>query len=85
MLTATVVFDLNGAKSGQMRNRVAALPDVPSGARVILRVGALAPEPDVVRVVALHERRLQIDVQGTPHAVRRWLDALRTNLGEVLV
>lgn len=85
MLTATVVFDLTDAKPERMRNRVAGLPDVPSGARVILRVGALAPEPEVVRVVALHERRLQVDVQGTPHAVRGWLQALRTNMGEVLV
>ena len=85
MLTGTVIFDLTDCKPDRMRHRVAGLPDVPSSARVVLRVGALAPEPSVVRVLALHERRLQIDVQGTPYAVRRWLDALRTHMGEVLV
>lgn len=85
MLTGSVVFDLTNAKSDRLRNRVAGLPDVPTGARVVLRVGALAPEPDVVRVVALHEQRLHVDVQGTPHAVARWLKALRDNFGEVLV
>ena len=44
---------------------------------MIVQVGALAPEPTVTRVLALHERRLTIDVQGTPFAVRRWLDAIR--------
>lgn len=86
MLTATVVVDLTAAtKPENMRHRVACLPDVPSGARVVVRVGALAPEPDVVRVLAAHERRLHLDLQGTPAAVRRWLDAVRTGLGEVLV
>ncbi len=85
MLTGTVVFDLTDAKSDRMRHRVAGLPEVPTGARVVLRVGALAPEPEVIRVVASHEQRLHVDVQGTPHAVSRWLRALRENFGEVLV
>lgn len=85
MLTGTVVLDLTGAKPERMRDRVAGLPTVPSGARVVVRVGALAPEPSVVRVLALHERRLHVDVQGTPHAVSRWVQALRDNFGEVLV
>jgi hypothetical protein len=68
-----------------MRHRVASLLDVPTGARVIVHVGALAPEPTVTSLLALHERRLHVDIQGTPFAVRRWLDAVRTNLGEVLL
>ena len=86
MLTATAVCDLTEAtKPENMRHRVACLPDVPSGARVVIRVGALAPEPAVVRVLAIHERRLHLDIQGTPSAVRRWLDAIGSSNGEVLV
>jgi hypothetical protein len=86
MLTATVFVDLtDDAEPDSMRHRVACLPDVPSGARVVVRVGALTIEPEVVRVLALHQRRLLLDVQGTPFAVRRWLEAVRTNMGEVLI
>ncbi len=86
MLTASVVIDLTAAtKPENMRHKVAYLPDCPPGARVVVHVGALAPEPSVVRVLALHGRRLCIDLQGTPAAVRRWLEAVRTNIGAVLV
>lgn len=85
MLTGTAVYELADAKPERMRNRLASVPDVPSGARIVVCVGALAPEPDAVRVLALHERRLQIDVHGTPAAVRRWVDAIRSNLGEALI
>lgn len=86
MLSGTVVYDLTDAKPDRMRARVGSLPDVPAGARVILRVGALAPEPAVIRAVADHESRLHVDIHGSAHAVRRWLDALRThNDGEVLL
>jgi hypothetical protein len=85
MLTGSPTYDLTDAEPHRMRNRLASLPDVPSGARVVVRVGALAPEPTAVRVLALHERRLHVDLQGTPFAVRRWLEAIRTNLGEVLL
>lgn len=85
MLTGTVVYDLTDAKPERMRNRVASLPDVPTGARVVIKVGALAPEPEAVRAIALHERRVCLDVQGTPRGVRLWLEAIRTNLGEVMI
>jgi hypothetical protein len=85
VLTGSPVYDLTDAPAERMRNRVASLPDVPSGARVLVQVGALAPEPTVVRVLALHERRLHIDIQGTPFAVRRWLEAIRGEFAETLV
>jgi hypothetical protein len=85
MITGTVVFDLRDAELDRMRHRVAALPEVPTGARAVVVVGALAPEPTVVRALAIHERRLQIDLHGTPFAVRRWLEALRTSSPEVLL
>lgn len=85
MLTGTVVVDLTQSPTERMRHRVACLPEVPTGARVVIHVGALAPEPSVVRVLGVHQNRLHLDVQGMPHAVRRWLDAVRSNMGEVLV
>ena len=86
MLTGSVVFDLTDAKPDRMRHRVAALPDVPTGARVVLRVGALAPEPDVIRVVALHEQPAPAwTCRELRTPCRLWLGALRDNFGEVLV
>lgn len=85
MLTGTVTYDLTDVPAERMRNRLASLPEVPTGARVVIRVGALAPEPEAVRFVTLHEPRLHMDVHGTPRGVRLWLEALRTNLGEVIV
>jgi hypothetical protein len=85
VLTGSPTYDLADAPADRMRNRLASLPDVPSGARVVVRVGALAPEPTAVRVLALHERRLQVDIEGTPFAVRRWLDAIRSEHSGVLL
>ena len=85
MLTGSAAYTLADAKPEQMRARLSSVPDVPSGARIIVNVGALAPEPDAIRVLALHERRLQVDVHGTPRAVRLWVDAIRSNLGEALL
>jgi hypothetical protein len=84
VLTGTVVYDLTDVSPERMRNRVASLPEVPSGARVVVLVGALAPEPAVVRELARHQPRLMVDVHGTAHGVRRWLTAIR-DPGEVLV
>ena len=83
VLSGTVVYDLTDARRDSMRHRVASLPEVPAGARVVVVVGALAPEPDVVTLLAAHEGRLMLDVHGTPRAVRLWLDSLRA--GEVLL
>jgi hypothetical protein len=85
VLSGSPTYDLTDSTVERMRHRVASLPDVPTGARVVVHVGALAPEPTVTRILALHERRLHVDVQGTPFAVRRWLDAIRNSADEVLV
>lgn len=85
MLTGSPVYSLEDAERDRMRSRLSSLPDVPSGARIVVRVGALAPEPTAVRVLALHERRLHIDLQGTPFAVRRWLDAIRSGFEEAML
>jgi hypothetical protein len=83
VLSGAVEIDLTDAKPERMRPRVAGLACVPAGARVILRVGALAPEPEAIPFVAPHEERLQLEVQGTASAVPQWLNMLRIHLGEV--
>jgi hypothetical protein len=86
VITGTVVYDLTAAPRERMRNRLFSLPEVPNGARVVVSDGALAPEPEAVRILAGHESRLLLDVQGMPSAVRRWLDAVRScSDGEVLL
>jgi hypothetical protein len=86
MLSGSVVYDLTDLPRDRMRNRLSSLPEVPNGARVVVMVGALAPEPTAVRVLAEHESRLLLDVQGMPSSVRRWLDAVRScSDGEVLL
>lgn len=86
MLTGTVVVDLtDGCKREQMRHRVDALNMAPTGVRAVIRVGALAPEPEAVRVVARHEPRLCVDLEGTVSAVRLWIDAIRDAESGVLL
>jgi hypothetical protein len=78
MLTGTVTYVLHDAERGRMRSCWALLnDDVPPGARVMVDVGGTRAEPESVRALARHERRLQVDVHGTAHAVRRWV-AIRT-------
>jgi hypothetical protein len=85
VVTATVVVDLASADRDRMRNRLSTLPDCPDGARVVVQVGAIAPEPEATRLLAEHERRLVIDIHGTPFAVRRWVESVRSSFGEVLL
>lgn len=85
VLTATAWFDLSDALPERMRNRLAALPEVPSNARAIVYVGASAAEPTAVRLLVEHERRLHVDVQGTPRAVGLWFRAIHEHLDEVLL
>lgn len=87
MLTGVVRLDLTGlaGKAERMHARAGVLASVPTGARVVVYVGPLGVEPSVVRVIRLHERRLRIEVEGEPFAVAKWLDAVRTGLGEELV
>lgn len=85
MLTGRARIDLTDAAPGRMRNKLASIESIPSGAEILVDVGALAVEPDVVRVLRLHERRLRIVVEGAPFNVPRWLEALRDGFGELVV
>lgn len=77
MVTGSVVLDLTTAKRDAMRHRLSTLPEVPDGARLVVQVGASAPEPEAVRLLAEHEKRLLIDLHGSAFAVRRWVAAVR--------
>jgi hypothetical protein len=82
VITGSVAIDLRKAKPESMHRRVACLPMIPTGVRVLLDVGALKPDPHVVRLIREHSDRLHVDVRGTERAVRLWVAALRT--GDVL-
>lgn len=76
-MTGSVVLELGSAARDKMRHRLSTLPEVPDGARVVVEVGATAPEPEAVRLLVEHEQRLLLDVHGTVYAVRRWTAALK--------
>jgi hypothetical protein len=78
MITGSVSINLAAAKPETWRNRVAGLPQIPDGVRVLLDVGALKPDPVVVRLIREHSDRLHVDVRGTEHAVRGWVAALQS-------
>jgi hypothetical protein len=78
-VTAVVLYDLSDVARERQRHRLSTLPEVPSGATVVVVVGALAPDPEAARLLAEHEARLTIEVQAvTPYTARRWVDAVRT-------
>lgn len=79
MITGTVRVDLTTVPRERQRHRASALGQAPNGARCVLIVGALAVEPEAVRVLREHVGRLElVDVQGEAHAVVAWIDAVRT-------
>ena len=85
-MTGRVHLDLTDLSPDRMRGRVSLLAVVPDGANVIVRVGSLAVEPGAVRELRAHERRLELVIEGDPHAVPNWLSAIRDGLpGELVV
>lgn len=83
MITASVFIDLVATREDRRRQRLAVLADAPDGARAALHVGYLMPSPSLTWVIAEHEPRLIIDVQGDPRAVRDWLAAIAEHSSEV--
>ncbi len=78
MITGTVRLDLTPVPVDRQRHRVAAAAMAPTGARVVLVVGALAVNWPALVLLREHLDRLDIDVQGEPHAVQEWVTGLRT-------
>lgn len=77
-------MDLTDVPADRQRYRIGAVQVAPSGCRVVLVVGALRVEPSSVWMLKEHLDRLDVDVRGEPHAVQRWLEALRSEDGFLL-
>lgn len=69
-------IDISALEPDVARRRAGQIESVPSGARVELVVGPLAPIPAVVDLLRQHTERLRIEVTGEPYAVPKWLTAL---------
>ncbi len=79
MITGSVLIDLRDAEPESAHRRLAGLYNAPDGVRVVVLVGALAPDPRVVDLLHRdHLHRLNLEVWGEPWQVPRWLTALRT-------
>ncbi|MDP9822774.1 hypothetical protein [Nocardioides massiliensis] len=84
MLSTSVILDLAAAVyPDRMRRAIGELDQVPDGTRVIVRIGTTVPEPSVSWLLARHEPRLCLDLQGAPRAVGAWYGALVADAGEV--
>lgn len=80
-LTGCVSVDLSNRKPDQMRAPVAAAcASTPRGAEIVVNVGALLPEPEAVRVLRRHVRRVHIKIEGTGRSVRLWIEAVRDGM-----
>lgn len=75
-VTGTVLIQLDGVPRDRLRHRVDALRQAPDGARVVIFVGTLPPEPEGIRCLREHVDRLHLDVHGEQHAMDQWVDAL---------
>lgn len=83
MISGSVKCDLTAVHEDRMRHRLyAVLSDTPTGARLVLHVGALIVDPPALDLLLQHTDRLSVDVQGEARAVRTWVAALRT--GDVM-
>lgn len=76
MLTGAVLVDLRTVRRESMRRRLFALSSAPDGAKVVVIVGPLAPEPIAVDCLRAHRDRLRIEVCGEPETVPRWIKAI---------
>lgn len=84
-MTGRVHLDLSTCEPRSMAGRCSLLAVVPKGARAVIQVGGLAVEPGAVREIRAHERRLELTIEGEPHAVPNWLSAIRDGLPGELV
>ena len=85
MISGRARIDLGDAAPERMGNRLAGIESMPSGAEVLVDVGVVAVEPEAIRLLRLHERRLRIVIEGAPFNVPRWLEAMRDGFGELIV
>lgn len=82
-ITGTVYVDLSDATGASIRARVAGIGHAPSGARVVVHVGALTVDTEAGDLLRRYAERHPIDVRGTAHAVRQWVAFLSWHPGLV--
>lgn len=85
MLSGHAYIDLTTVKPERMKARLYGLAGMPDGARVVVYVGALVPEPEAVWLIREHEPRLHVTVTGEVANVPRWLEAIRDGMGALSV
>lgn len=82
MLSATVTVELSDHEDQDYADRRALqyLSQVPDGARLVVIVGRRELlMPSAVAWLSEHSRRLHVEISAsTPHAARRWYDAIRS-------
>lgn len=76
-VTGVVLVDLREVKPDRAHMRVGNRHTWPDGAHVLLIVGALAVNPDVVRLLHQQLPRVSVEVHGEAWAVGHWVAALR--------
>ncbi|WP_148574953.1 hypothetical protein [Nocardioides caldifontis] len=80
-ISGSVFVDLTDVAEDKARMRVyRALVESPEGARVVVHVGPLAVNWDVLQVVWEYGRHVAIEVSGHARAVALWVEALRNGL-----
>lgn len=84
-MTGRVRIDLSKTPADRMRHRLATLESMPSGTEVVVCVGAVAVEPDALRLLRGQERRLRVVIEGEAFNVPRWLQAIRHGYGELIL
>jgi hypothetical protein len=76
-LAGCVLLDFRDLDERAAKRRCAILRTIPTGARLVVVVGSLAPMYEATYLLAEHVSRLQIELWGEPYAVPQWLEALR--------
>lgn len=76
MITGTARVDMSRDSREADRRAIGSLYGVPNGTRVILHVGERTTVAGDLDLIREYVDRVHIDVQGAPHAVASWLDAL---------
>jgi hypothetical protein len=81
MTTGAAHITLAAVAPDSRRQRLTALELVPTGASVLVDVGALPADPELIWAISDHAERIRVLVRGDASAVARWLAALKHGPG----
>lgn len=83
-ITGEVYVDLTDVDEHKARNRVYyALNESPAGALVVIYVGPLTVNYEVLPMVWQYGQHVDVKIIGHARAVGRWVEALRNGLGVI--